>query len=165
MKITKFNIYILFLRLIAILVLISIIVIAPYLPTENSWVILPVIGVLLFLIYSLLRSTIFDTITIYFKNDSTELSRFLGYQHQVLKNNEILGFSDSEIEIGRRRKKIKTIVLYTKNNQAFELIRYNYLNFREIRNSLKQFEYLGTEPYQTGWMSRKYKFINKHNMR
>jgi hypothetical protein len=164
MKITKINYFILLFRLTGVLVLILGIVIAPFLPTENSWVVIPIIGVFMYLIFVFLRSTILDTITIHLKKDKIELSRFLGYKHQALKNEAILGFSDSEIEIGRFRKKIKTIIIYTKDNEAFELIKYNYMNFNQIRDSLQRFEYLGYEPYQTGWMFRKYKFINEHNM-
>lgn len=165
MRITKINILTLLIRFIAVIVLISIIVIAPFLPTDNSWVVIPIIGVLMYVIFMFVRSTILDTITIHLKKGKIELSRFLGYKHQVLKNEKILGFADSEIEIGRFRWKIKTIIVYTKDNQAFELIKYNYINFNQIRDGLNRFKYLGFEPYQTGWMFRKYKYINEHNIK
>lgn len=164
MKITKINVFIILLRLLTVLMLITMIVIVPFLPTENSWVVFPIIGILLFLLFTFMKSMFLDTINIYLKEDSIELSRFLGYQHQVLRNNEIRGFSDSEIELGRSRRKVKSLIIYTNNNEAFELIRYNYLNFEEIRDRLNRFEYLGEEPYQTGWMYRKYKFTDEHKI-
>lgn len=96
-------------------------------------------------------------------NDSINISRLFGYNRRVIKNNEILGYSDSEIEIGSARIKVKTLILYTKENEAFELIKYNYWNFGEVKIKLKKYTFLGFEPYNTGLYYRKYKFKNKPN--
>lgn len=159
MKITRINYFTLLLRLIFVFIMLISIVLVPFLPTDNSWVIPIIIAIFLLLIFSFLRSTLLDTISIRFQDNHIEISRFLGYKKQIIKFEDIQGFSDSEIELGRFPTKVSSVVLYTNDNQAFELIKYNYLNFSLIREKLACFSYLGFEPYHTGWVFRKYKFL------
>jgi hypothetical protein len=87
------------------------IVLVPFLPTDNSWVIPIIIAIFLLLIFSFLRSTLLDTISIRFQDNHIEISRFLGYKKQIIKFEDIQGFSDSEIELGRFPTKVSSVVL------------------------------------------------------
>jgi hypothetical protein len=132
-------------------------------PTENYWV-TPIIFVIFgFLVFTFIRSSVLDTINLSVRNDSIRISRLFGINRRIFQNSEILGYSNSEIEIGRTRFKVKTIILYGKNNEVYELIKYNYWNFSEVCNFIETYPYLGMEPYSTGLYFRQYKFKTKHN--
>lgn len=163
MRITRINYFTLLLRLVFVAIMLLFVVVVPLMPTGNPWVIPIIIAIFLLLIFSFLRSTLLDTISIRFQDNHIEISRFLGYKKQIIKFEDIQGFSDSEIEFGRFPTKVSSVILYTDDNQSFELIKYNYLNFRMIREKLECFSYLGFEPYQTGWAFRKYKFLKYRN--
>lgn len=132
-------------------------------PTENYWVVPIILVIVGFLIFTFIRSSVLDTINLSVRNDSILISRLFGIQRKIIHNSEILGYSNSEIEIGRTRFKVKSIILYGKNNEVYELIKYNYLNFSEVRNFIETYPYLGAEPYSTGLYFRQYKFKTKHN--
>jgi hypothetical protein len=77
---------------------------------------------------------------------------------------EIKGYSNSEISYGRIpiNYTTKSIVIYTKDGNQFELIKlfnYNFDNFtKELKDN--KIKYLGKEHYQSGIYKRKYKYIN-----
>ncbi len=133
-------------------------VLIPFMPSENYWAVPFIYVIFGFLIFTFIRSVMLDTISLSTSGDRITISRLFGFKRIALKMTDMKGFSDSEIEIGRMGFKAKTVILYTQKNEAFELIKYNYKNFQEIRNFLTRFNYLGEEPYETGLYFRKYKF-------
>ena len=151
------------LRIIATILLVIMFAFVPFLPTENPWVIPFVMIVFLFLFLSFLRSTFVDSITIQLYENSIEVNRFLGYKRRTYDSEEVLGYSNSEVEIGRSRIKSKSIILYTKDDNAYELIKYNYRNFKQIESGLMKYPNLGYEPYKTGLYFREYRYKNKYN--
>lgn len=78
---------------------------------------------------------------------------------------EINGYSKSEISYGRVPLNYcsKSIIIYSKNNNQFELIKIFNLNFENFEKELKKVEikYLGKEQYQIEKIyKRKYKYKN-----
>jgi hypothetical protein len=77
---------------------------------------------------------------------------------------DIKGYSNSEISYGRipLNYTTKSIVIYIKDGDQFELIKlfnYNFDNFtKELKDN--KIKYLGKEQYQSGIYKRKYKYIN-----
>jgi hypothetical protein len=77
---------------------------------------------------------------------------------------DIKGYSNSEISYGRIpfNYTTKSIVIYIKDGNKFELIKLFNYNFDNFKKELKdnKIKYLGKEQYQSGIFKRKYKYIN-----
>lgn len=75
--------------------------------------------------------------------------------------NEIKGYSTSQIYYGNNLYKSKTFIVYSKTEEAFEVIKLFNFKFEQTLASLEQYpiQKLGSEPYQTGILNRKYKYI------
>lgn len=84
----------------------------------------------------------------------------LKFKKADLNWDSIKGYSTSEIWYGRNLYKSKSFIIYSKTNEATEIIKLYNLKFYETLVSLKnyQIQQLGSEPYQTGTWKRKYKF-------
>jgi hypothetical protein len=85
---------------------------------------------------------------------------------KTLRFEEINGYSKSKISYGKipLNYNSKSIVIYSKNDNQFELIKIFNLNFEIFEDKLKQtkIKYFGNEQYQTKKIfKRKYKFVNK----
>ncbi len=126
--------------------------------TNNLFIVLTLFFILVLAIFYYQFSNQF---IIVFVNDSkVEVYKPLRFQRFRLKNEDIRGFSTSEIWYGRYLYSSKSFVIYTNSGEKFEIINIVNLNFDKILSSLKKLKIknLGKEPYQTGFYKRKYKF-------
>ncbi|MFN8777150.1 MAG: hypothetical protein ACK5XV_10320 [Flavobacteriales bacterium] len=163
-RITKINYLLLFVRIAAILALIFVLTLIPFISYTPLGVQLSTVVIVSFLLFTYIRSMIFDTITIEVGNEELVLSRLFGIQKRRYSFDEISGFSDSEIILRMDIKRPRSVILYTKQNTVFEIIDYNYRNFNEIKSFLSQFHHFGFEPYKTGFYFRTYAHRSIHTI-
>lgn len=126
--------------------------------TNNLFIVLMLFFTLVLAIFYYQFSNQF---TILFVNESkVEIYKPLRFQRFCIKNEDIRGFSTSEIWYGKYLYSSKSFVIYTKSLEEIEIINIVNLNFDKVLSLLKKYKIknLGKEPYQTGFFKRKYKF-------
>lgn len=126
--------------------------------TNNLFLVLILFFILVLAIFYYQFSNQF---TVIFVNESkVEIYKPLRFQRFCIKNEDIRGFSISEIWYGRYLYSSKSFVIYTNSVEKFEIINIVNLNFDKVLSLLKKYKIknLGKEPYQTGFFNRKYKF-------
>ena len=132
---------------------------------EHAIFLLSVFFILMgFFSFSFIYSIIKETYNISISNNSFKLIRPFSLNEKTILKENIKGYSKSQIKygiyIGNSLFNTNSIVVYFDNSKPFELVKYNYMNFKQIENQLKELNvpYLGFEEYQTGLFFRKYKF-------
>lgn len=100
------------------------------------------------------------------KINSSEIVIFqlLKLKIEKLKFDEIYGYSKSEMSYGKVPLNYcsKSLILYSKENNQYEIIKIYNFNFDTFEKELKkmQLKYLGKEQYQSkGFYKRKYKYV------
>ncbi|MES2543771.1 MAG: hypothetical protein V4548_02720 [Bacteroidota bacterium] len=92
-------------------------------------------------------------------NDGIKIYQLLKFKIEILNFKEVSGYSISEVIYGRRLYSSESFIIYTKK-RPFEIIKLFNLNFNNALKSLEEFDIVKfkKEPYQTGILSRKYKY-------
>lgn len=73
---------------------------------------------------------------------------------------ETKGLSESQVKFGNYSWTSKSLILYMRNGQVFEIVSAYHLNFKRISEQIKKLPItrFGTESYQTDWFFRKYRY-------
>jgi hypothetical protein len=115
--------------------------------------------IFLYFYYQLSNQFIFAKIS----SNGIVIYQLLKLKVEKLSFEDVNGYSKSEISYGRVPLNFtsKSIIIYSKRNNQFEIIKLFNLNYENFKSELKNIEseYLGKEPYQTEKIyKRKYKY-------
>lgn len=89
-----------------------------------------------------------------------KINQPLKFKFVKLNWNQLKGYSVSEIWFGKNLFCSKSFIIYSNDERVFEIIKICNFGFNEMLLSFndKKIYYLGKEPYDTGFYSRKYMF-------
>ena len=109
--------------------------------------------------YIILHALIKSTKSYRIKESGLDVYNIITLTLTSLDKNDIKGFSTSVVPY--RIWNFKQITIYIKDGRKFELMQFEFFNFKKISESLieRNYEFLGQEPYIWKWFdSRVYKY-------
>lgn len=84
---------------------------------------------------------------------------YFGFKSGKIDKSDVMGFSTSHVPYNFGRE--PQIIIYIKDGTKFQLTRFEYFNFKEIKPALRKrhYRYFGYEPYVWKWFnSRSFQF-------
>lgn len=98
-----------------------------------------IIGLFSVIIYQMVKGLFNETLSIKITNDNIEIRNLILFKKDILTKNDVSGIYSSDKQFAKGTW--KTVIINTANGKRFELVQFNYFDFKKIIDVLTYFGY------------------------